>query len=165
MARKRSDIVDEAHSGVYHCISRCVRRESLLIDPKRRALIAARLEFLVQHFAIDVLAFCAMENHLHLLLRTRPEVVAAWSDYEVALRRVALIASHRIHQKGTNTDAQAALELEVAMLMKSPERLRTARSDLSSLSFFHKILKEPCAKNGIERTGSRDIFGRVDSSL
>lgn len=165
MARKRSDIVDAAHSGVYHCISRCVRRESLLIDPNRRELIVARLEFLVQHVAIDVLAFCAMENHLHLLLRTRPEVVAAWSDYEVALRRVALIASHRIHPKGTNADAQTALELEVAMLMKSPERLRTARLDLSSLSFFHKLLKEPCAKKWNREDGVTGHFweGRFKS--
>ncbi len=138
--------MDAAHSGVYHCISRCVRRESLLNDPKRRALVVDQLEFLAQHVAIDVLAFSVMENHLHLQLRTRPEVVAAWPDHEVALRRVALIASHRIHRKGTDADAEAALKLEVATLMKCPERLRAARRDLSSLGFFHKLLKEPCAK-------------------
>ena len=146
MGRKRSDIVDEAHSGVYHCISRCVRRESLLSDPRRRGWIVEQLEFLAQYGAIDVLAFCVMENHLHLLLRTRPEVAAAWPDHEIALRKVTLLARHRKHSKDTAADAQAALKLEVAIFMKSPERVRTARRDLSSLSFFHKLLKEPCAK-------------------
>ncbi len=165
MARKRSDIVDEAHAGVYHCISRCVRRSSLLSDPRRKGWIVTQLEFLPQHGAIDVLAFCVMQNHLHLLLRTRPEVVAAWSDHEVALRKVSLLASQRMHSKGTAADAQAALKLEVAKFMNSPERVRNARRDLSSLGFFHKLLKEPCAKkwNREDKTTGHFWEGRFKS--
>ena len=146
MAQRRSDIVDALRSGVYHCTSRCVRKELLLSDPRRRAWIVARLYFLAHYAAIDVIAFCAMANHLHLLLAIHPELVAMWSDYEVARRKVMLLASHRARSKYKNCDDETALEREIVMILSSPERIRAARRDLSSLSFFHKLLKEPCAK-------------------
>ena len=34
--------------------------------------------------AVDILGFPVMSNHLHLLLRIRPDVAAKWSDEEVA---------------------------------------------------------------------------------
>ena len=146
MAQRRSDTVDAAHSGVYHCTSRCVRRERLLSDPRRRAWIVARLEFLASYAAIDVIAFGVMTNHLHLVLRTKPELVATLSDPEVAQRRVSLIASHRMHSKSSSWDDQTMFEREIAVILSSSERIRDARRDLSSPSFFHKLLKEPCAK-------------------
>jgi hypothetical protein len=33
-----------------------------------------------------VLGFAILSNHFHLVLRNRPDVVAAWSDSEVASR-------------------------------------------------------------------------------
>ena len=146
MAQRRSHIVDAFISGVYHCTSRCVRKESLLRDPLRRAWIIARLEFLAHFAAIDVVSFCAMSNHLHLLLVTHPELVATWSDYEVARRKVILLACLRMHSKSLDCDEETALEREIAMMLSIPARIRAARRDLSSLSFFHKLLKEPCAK-------------------
>jgi hypothetical protein len=146
MAQRRSDIVDEAHAGVYHCTSRCVRRELILLDPRRRAWIVARLEFLAQHFAIDVVAFCAMANHMHLILATHPEVVASLSDRDVALRMVTLFASHRMHSKRLGWDYETALEHSIAAMLSSNKRIQAARRNLSSLGFFHKLLKEPCAK-------------------
>lgn len=146
MAQRRSDIVDALLSGIYHCISRCVRKELLLCDPKRRAWIVARLHFLTQYAAIDVIAFCAMANHLHILLATQPELVATWSDHEVARRKVLLLASHRMHSKSSDCDDETALEREIAGILSSRARIRAARRDLSSLGFFHKLLKEPCAK-------------------
>ncbi len=153
--------MDLAHSGVYHCISRCVRRESLLSLPHRRAWLLARLWFLVRAMAIDVIAFSAMENHLHLLLRTHPEVVARWSDREVALRKSLLLGTKTKKRKKraksksevlddapveTPGEASARLEMQISVILSSPERLRRARADLSSLGFFHKLLKEPCAR-------------------
>ena len=34
--------------------------------------------------AIDILRFAIMDNHVHFLLRTRPDIVRGWSDQEVA---------------------------------------------------------------------------------
>ena len=100
---RRCDIVDADSPGTYHCISRCVRRTSLLDDPKRRAWIVSRLAFLSEFMAIDVVSFAIMRNHIHLLLTTRPEIVARWTDREVAMRRTALLPNQRGNPGTTET--------------------------------------------------------------
>ncbi|MGA2263806.1 MAG: hypothetical protein ABSH28_20520 [Acidobacteriota bacterium] len=45
-----------------------------------------RLRQLAAIFAIEVCAYAVMENHYHTILRTHPDVVARWSDREVATR-------------------------------------------------------------------------------
>jgi len=37
-------------------------------------------------------------------------------------------------------------EIELAAVLASPKRLANARRDLSNLGFFHRLLKEPCAR-------------------
>ena len=146
MTRRRCDIVDAENCGVYHCISRCVRRQSLIACIERREWVVSRLEFLAQSAAIDVISFAVMENHLHLLLRTRPEVVRGWTDREVALRRARMLPNRRLRRSvGTPLDGEPTDE-EIAAIMSSPRRLEKARADLSSLGFFHRLLKEPCAR-------------------
>jgi REP element-mobilizing transposase RayT len=146
MTRRRCDIVDAENCGVYHCISRCVRRQSLIACIERREWVVSRLEFLAQSAAIDVISFAVMENHLHLLLRTRPEVVRGWTDREVALRRARMLPNRRLRRSvGTPLDGEPTDE-EIAAIMSSPRHLEKARADLSSLGFFHRLLKEPCAR-------------------
>jgi hypothetical protein len=48
------------------------------------------MKFLADIFAIDVCAFAILANHLHNVLRSRPDIAASWSDQEVALRRLPL---------------------------------------------------------------------------
>jgi hypothetical protein len=48
------------------------------------------LEFLAGIFGIDCLTYTVMSNHLHIVLRSRPDVVRAWSDREVARRWLRL---------------------------------------------------------------------------
>lgn len=146
MPALRRDIVDAQNPGVYHCISRCVRRESLLSSPERRQWIIHRLERLVQFLAIDVISFAVMENHLHLLLRIRPDIVRSWSDREVATRRVAILPNRRNRSRnGIALDAEPT-DQEVATILASPQRIERARRELSDLGFFHRLLKEPCAR-------------------
>ena len=40
-------------------------------------MIRDRLEFLASVFAIDVLTYTVLSNHLHLVLRSRPDVAAS----------------------------------------------------------------------------------------
>ena len=49
-----------------------------------------RLRDLAGVFAIDVVAYAIMSNHLHVLLWTDPERAAAWDDLEVARRWLTL---------------------------------------------------------------------------
>jgi hypothetical protein len=143
---RRSDIVDAENPGVYHCISRCVRKESLLTSHARRSWIVTRLQFLAERLAIDVVSFAVMQNHLHLLLRIRPDIVRTWSDRDVAERRLALLPNRRQRtRRGVDPDSRPTDD-EVAALLSCPRLLRRARADLSSLGFFHRLLKEPCAR-------------------
>ena len=142
----RRNIVDPENPGVYHCISRCVRREALLSSPERRRWIVNRLETLAGVLAIDVIAFAVMSNHLHVLIRIRPDVARTWTDREVARRRVSILPNRRSRSRsGVDPDAEPTDE-EIAALLASPRLLERARSDLSSLGFFHRLLKEPCAR-------------------
>lgn len=49
-------------------------------------LIRRRLESLASVFGIDVLTYAVMSNHIHTILRNRPDVVAKWTDEQVAIR-------------------------------------------------------------------------------
>ncbi len=95
MARlARGELFHPLEISVLHCINRCVRRCFLCgEDPAtgrnyehRKRWLEDRLKFLAGQFGIDVLGFAIMSNHFHLVLRNRPDVVALWSDREVARR-------------------------------------------------------------------------------
>lgn len=165
MPALRRDIVDDQNPGVYHCISRCVRRESLLSSPARRQWLVRRLEQLAQVLAIDVVSFAVMENHLHLLIRIRPDIVRSWSDREVARRRVAILPNRRTRSRSGRDPDGAPSEQEVAAILASPALLDRARRDLSNLGFFHRLLKEPCARAWNKEDGVTGHFweGRFHS--
>ncbi len=78
----RRQIVVEDEVGVYHCIARCVRRAFLcgvdtytgLDYSHRKEWILDRLRELAGLFAIEVCGYSVMSNHLHLVLRNRPDI-------------------------------------------------------------------------------------------
>ena len=86
--RNRAEVVVEDEVGVYHCVQRVVRRTFLCgMDPlsghwydHRRDGIRDRLESLAGLLGVEIAAFAVMSNHLHVILRNRPDVVALWSD-------------------------------------------------------------------------------------
>jgi REP element-mobilizing transposase RayT len=79
----RKHLFDPAEVGVYHCINRCVRRAFLCgqdaLSGKcfehRRGWIQDRLAFLAGQFGVNVMAFSIMSNHVHVVLRNRPDLV------------------------------------------------------------------------------------------
>jgi REP element-mobilizing transposase RayT len=97
----RREIFSETDVQVFHTISRCVRRNHLCGRDRRsghdyshrREWIRSRLEELAGIFAIETLGYALMANHMHLVIRTRPDVAATWSDEEIALRWWALFQS------------------------------------------------------------------------
>ena len=90
----RHEIVADDELGIYHCISRCVRRAFLCgVDPvtginhdHRKEWIRARLQQLASVFAIEVCGYAVLSNHFHVVLRVRPDLTQEWSDEEVAIR-------------------------------------------------------------------------------
>ena len=134
----RGEVVDPTEVQILHCVQRCVRRAFLCgKDPlsgkdyeHRRLWIRERLEFLASVFAIDCLTFSVMHNHLHLVLRSRPDVLATWTDEEVASRWLRLFPKRR------NKDGSPAepADVERNMILNDPEVLAERRKRLSDVS-------------------------------
>jgi hypothetical protein len=86
-AYPRSQIVSADEVGVYHCVARCVRRAFLCgLDVEsghdyehRKEWVRERLEELAAVFAIDICGYAVMSNHIHLVLRVRPDLAREWS--------------------------------------------------------------------------------------
>ena len=88
MARiPRKLLSDPAEVGVYHCINRYVRRARLMGgDPytgksydHRKEWLVGRMSELAGIMACEFLGFLVMDNHFHLVVRNRPDLVAGWS--------------------------------------------------------------------------------------
>ena len=150
MGLPRSKYVREGEEGVYHCFSRCVRRAFLcgfdtltLRDfSHRKAWLVDRLRSLAAIFAIEVCAYAVMETHYHSILRTRPDIVARWSDREVATRWLTLFPRHR-DVRGV---PMPPAEEEIRALADLPERIAVLRKRLCSLSWFMGRLNEFIAR-------------------
>jgi len=140
MTYPRSQLVSLSTAGVYHCVSRCVRRAWLCGDDPlsqrnfdhRRQWIEDRLALLAGCFAISVYSFAVMSNHLHAVVSVEPERRTNWSDDEVQ-QRWARVMQHR--------------ERELPALEPvSEERIAQLRARLSDLSWFMRCLNEPIAR-------------------
>ena len=144
MGYPRSLTVDLLLCAIYHCVSRCVRREFLIGDAVRAAWIVQRLEFLASLFGIEVLEYAIMGNHLHLLLRIRPELTWCWTDAEIAERWLTLRAAGPL---GLDVDLEARpSQADIDRAVLDPARIDEWRRRLGDLGWFHKELKEPCAR-------------------
>ena len=135
--------------SICHCVQRCVRRAFLAgVDAQsgidysfRKEWIRRRLEALASVFGIDVLSYAIMSNHLHVILRNRPDVVKTWSDEEVAIRWLRVFPGKRIEEhlaEPTDHDVQT--------LARNSERIAEIRGRLSDLSWFMRSLAEPIAR-------------------
>ncbi len=160
MAIPRSELVDDEVSGFYHCMSRCVRHAFLLTadDDHRRRWIRDRLRTLSDVFAIDCVAMAIMENHLHLVLRTLPDLIDDWSDREVAHRWLLMRPSVTRRRKlGIPLDAPPQ-EIEIDLILRNPHNVAKRRTWLRSISWFMKELKEPIARRANREDGVTGRF-------
>ncbi len=145
----RSEQFDAGEVCLVHALQRCVRRAFLAgrddrtgIDYSfRREWIRRRMEALASVFGIDVLTYAIMSNHLHVILRNRPDVVATWADEEVALRWLKVFPGRRL-------DEQLAepADSDVKRLVADAERMTVVRRRLSDISWFMRALSEPIAR-------------------
>ncbi|MDZ4114498.1 MAG: transposase [Xanthomonadaceae bacterium] len=143
MTYPRSQLVPPGSPGVYHCVSRCVRRAFLCGEDRysgqsfehRRQWIEDRMQHLADVFAVSLWAYAVMSNHLHVVVQVLPDVAAQWADEEVAERWIRLFP-----KAGQDT------ELRVEALIANPERLAVLRSRLSDLSWFMRCLSEHIAR-------------------
>jgi hypothetical protein len=108
----------------------------------RKEWIVERLKFLAGIFAIDVCAYAVMHTHCHELLRTRPDLVASWSDREVASRWVQICPRKPRSKK----KPQLPIEVQINALLAAPSKIAEIRKRLCSLSWFMGRLNEYIAR-------------------
>ena len=128
----------------------CVRRAFLCgNDPlsgknhdHRKQWIRLRLQELASVFSIDICSYVVMSNHLHVVLRVRPDLVEAWSDEEVALRW-RLLYPPRDEATGRAVEPE---QHDLNRITSDPTRVAQLRSRLTSLSWFMRCLNEPIAR-------------------
>ena len=145
MARMaRAEVFAPDEVAVVHVMNRVVRRCYLLGDDPvsgknydhRKVMIENQLQRLAGAFGIDLLGFAIMSNHFHLILRSRPDVVAGWDDAEVA-RRWLLICPVRKNSAG---DPAEPNEFELNSIRNDPRKLEKIRLRLSDLGWWMRVL-------------------------
>ena len=172
MARlARGEYLDPLQIQIVHTIQRCVRRAFLCgIDPVtgknydyRRTWIRDRLEFLASVFAIDCLTYTVMSNHIHLVLRTRPDIVRSWSDEQVARRWLRLFPPRK------KKDGQPAEpnQVELNQILLDPARVAKLRTRLSDISWWMRCSAEHIARraNRQDRVTGHFWQGRFKAQL
>lgn len=149
MTAARKIVVDVNEVGVYHCISRCVRRAFLCgvdkytgIDYEhRRAWIADRLKELSSIFGMEVFAYAVMSNHSHIVIRNRPDLAEGWTPEEVAYRWCTLFPKRNAHGVADAPNAEA-----IKALASDPDRVEICRERLGDISWFMRCLNESIAR-------------------
>jgi REP element-mobilizing transposase RayT len=134
---------------IVHAVQRCVRRAFLAgVDHAtgkdfsyRKEWIRRRMESLASVFGLDVLSYAIMSNHMHVILRNRPDVVAGWTDEEAAIRWLKVFPGRRMEEY-----LAEPTENEVQTLVKNPQRMAEVRKRLSDISWFMRSLAEPIAR-------------------
>ncbi|MCP5109515.1 MAG: hypothetical protein GY953_01630, partial [bacterium] len=149
-ARPRKDTVNPDAIEVHHVWSRCVQQAWLCgIDPltgidysHRKIWTESLLEYQASVFAIDVGGHHILSNHLHGLLRTRPDIAQRWHAEEVAWRWRMAWPSYKDGQWVREPSDEEVHEL----LQRGDQYIARIRRNLSSLSWFVARWKEPIAK-------------------
>ena len=162
MTIARKEVVVDGVEGYYHCISRCVRRAFLCgRDPytgksyeHRKAWVEAQLKLMAEAFAVEICAFAVMSNHLHVVLRTRPDRAYDWSPKEVARRWLLVFPKSRDEKGKAQTPAQG----QVGILSQQQARLDVFRERLSSVSWFMRCLNETIARRANKEDDCKGRF-------
>ncbi|MFN7845125.1 MAG: transposase [Pirellula sp.] len=145
----RSEQFRHDEIAIVHCIQRCVRRAFLAGDDNvsgidysyRREWIRRRFESLASVFAIDVLSYAILSNHVHVILRNRPDVVASLTDEEVAIRWLRVFPGRRIEEHLAEPS-----QVDVQRVLSDADLLAKIRTRLSDISWFMRALAEPIAR-------------------
>jgi len=146
----RTEICATDEIQAFHLMNRCVRRTYLCGEDvntgkdysHRKEWIRSRLEELAGIFALDVMSFAVLSNHLHVVVRTRPDIVKSWSDDDVALHWWRLFPSRR----DANGAAAEPLESELNSIRNNASGLKEKRRRLCDISWFMRCLAEPIAR-------------------
>ncbi|WP_397570293.1 transposase [Schlesneria sp. T3-172] len=150
MARlARAEVFSPDEVAIVHVMNRVVRRCFLLGTDSltgknydhRKEWIEELLKRYAACFGIDLLGFAILSNHFHLILRSRPDVVATWDDAEVA-RRWLLLCPIRKDDHGNPLEPNQA---ELDFIQNDARKLELIRLRLSDIGWWMRLLCQTVA--------------------
>ncbi len=158
-AKPRSSVFDPDVVGVYHCWNRLVRQRHLFgwdaltgrDFSYRKDWVRNRFRELAGKMAIEVLDYAILDNHLHVVLRNRPDLVATWSDDEIA-RRWWFVCPDRRNDDGSIPEPKPC---EIALLLPNVDEYR---SRLSDISWMMRLACQPIALRANKEDGVEGRF-------
>lgn len=150
-AKPRSEIFTPNEQAIVHVMNRCVRSCFLFEhDPQtgqnyghRHRMFEKELEKAARGFAIDLLSYAIMDNHFHLILRSRPDVLQQWDDLEV-IKQWHILCPIFKDELGVPVPEPSRQALEE--VAQDTEQVATWRARLSDISWFMKLVSERIAK-------------------
>ena len=80
MRRRRLKV--RGDEAVYHCVTRTVNRERLM-DPMAREVLRRQFWQVAEFSRVEVLTYCVMCNHSHVLVRVPEKEQVKVSDQEL----------------------------------------------------------------------------------
>ena len=137
---QRRRILIEGNSAVYHVMSRTVC-QNFLFGEEEKEVFCRQLHRQAAFAGVEVLAYCVMSNHIHLLLRV--PVVGALSDRELLERYQAYYGEERVPLSAYSVkelrailaqggqDAAAARERVIARMGYLPAFMRELKQRFS----------------------------------
>lgn len=132
MRTKRLKVED----GIYHCISRTVNGESLFKN-REKEILRKMLRQIADFSGVEVLTFCLMDNHFHVLVRV-PEATSV-SNRELIRRYRVLYPDTRSQQAASASVLANELAVGGTDADEIREKLLARMGDVSA---FMKTLKQ-----------------------
>ncbi len=111
------------------------------------------LRDLATHFALEIVGFALMDNHVHILVNLQPGEAETWSDKQVAERWLAVHRPRNGYMQPIEPTAE-----HVAAFASDPEKVVSARQRLASLSQFMKDFKQHVAERANREDGVTGSF-------
>jgi len=162
MTKPRNILMPAGSMGTFHVVSRCVRREFLLDRDGRQGRLAGGLARWLPHVGLDLHASAVMSNHVHLVLRLRPDRVAGWDDATVARHALAVMPA----RTGLDRTVLPVSPEVVARYASQEAWVAQQRERLSTPSWLLRLMKQEMAMhaNRQERCSGHFWEGRYHST-
>lgn len=150
MPRKnRGDQFRPDEVAVVHVMNRIARRAMLLgkdletgrCYSRRKGWFDEELVRLAAGFGIDIIASTVLDNHFHLVLRSRPDIVNLWDDTEIARRWLYLCPTPNMRRTSRGPN-----EKELDSIRKVPPQLAAIRLRLSDISWWTRLMSQRIAQ-------------------
>ena len=154
MTRARSELIRSDKPGTYHLITRCVRRELLLETGERRVWLSRGLAAWLPHMGIELLAYALMGNHVHLVVRLRPDIVADWDSRTVTRHALAVLPV----RSGPGMEPLQVTNALVDSYADNSEWILEQRVRLSSPSWLLRLVKQEISRRANAEDGCTGHF-------